>query len=152
MGVERKTILIADDSLMIRNLLIKNLEKEYTVPAEDTGMKAVKTFGANADVIDLVILDYEMPELDGSKVLQVIRKMNKDVPVMILSGTLDEKRVARLHKLGANKIKSKPVDLNTFPQEIKDLIRIREIRAGGDLDNGIDEEENNNDKKKEQGE
>ena len=74
MGIEKKTILIADDSRMIRNLLSKNLETDYTIFAEENGMEAVKTFGANQDCIDVVVLDYEMPELDGYKTLQVIRR------------------------------------------------------------------------------
>ena len=145
MGIEKKTILIADDSRMIRNLLTKNLETDYTIFAEENGMEAVKTFGANQDCIDVVVLDYEMPELDGYKTLQVIRSMKKDIPVIILSGTLDEKRVASLHKLGANKIMTKPVDLNKLSQEIKDLLRIKDIRAGGELEDSSDEKENNND-------
>ena len=145
MGIEKKTVLIADDSRMIRNLLIKNLETDYSIFAEKDGMKAVKTFGANQDNIDIVILDYEMPELDGYKTLQVIRRMKKDIPVIILSGTLDEKRVASLYKLGANKIMSKPVDLNKLSQEIKDLLRIKDIRAGGEPDTGIEEKENDSD-------
>ena len=100
MSSEKKTILIADDTRLIRNLLKKTFENDYNVFAEEDGMKAVQTFITHQDEIDIIILDYEMPELDGYKVLQVIRSKREDVPVIFLSGTLDEKRVAKLHRLG----------------------------------------------------
>lgn len=147
MSEGKKTVLIADDSLMIRNLLSSNLEKDYIVIATEDGLKAVQAFGSMEDGIDLIILDYEMPNLDGLKALQVIRSKSKDVPVIMLSGTLDKKRVENLTKHGASRIFAKPVDLIKLSAEMKELLRVKEIRKGGGVaDDDLKEEEDSNGK------
>ena len=88
-----KHILIADDDPHIRDVLSFALEKAGMQPtlAED-GRQALETFRshtARQQTVDLIVLDINMPELDGLEVCREIRKFS-DVPILFLSSRDDE--------------------------------------------------------------
>ena len=88
-----KHILIADDDPHIRDVLSFALEKAGMQPtlAED-GRQALDTFRSQAarnQSADLIVLDINMPELDGLEVCREIRKFS-DVPILFLSSRDDE--------------------------------------------------------------
>ena len=88
-----KHILIADDDPHIRDVLSFALEKAGMQPtlAED-GRQALETFRSQAarqQTVDLIVLDINMPELDGLEVCREIRKFS-DVPILFLSSRDDE--------------------------------------------------------------
>jgi CheY-like chemotaxis protein len=79
------------------------LKKDYAVTAFDSGEQALAYL--EKEQPDLVLLDYEMPDMDGSVVLEKIRTMPgcQDLPVMFLTGTEDQgnlKKVEELHPAG----------------------------------------------------
>ena len=86
--VERgtETILLAEDDPLVRQLAMEVLERAgYTVlPAED-GTEAVSVFRANPSV-DMLLLDVVMPGINGHQVMEEVRKISPDVPVLFTSG------------------------------------------------------------------
>ena len=112
-----KTILICDDSLLIRSSLKHNLSKlafiSNFLEAKDgrEGLEILKT-----EKPDLLCLDIEMPEVDGLEVLQEIGKMkkdgslHKDFPVIVLSGSMYENdmNVRKAKMYGATEVLAKP--------------------------------------------
>ena len=83
-----KTILVVDDDPHIRDVIVYALEKAdmNTVVARD-GLEALETFRTTG--ADLIILDINMPEMDGLDVCRELRK-SSDVPVLFLSSRDDE--------------------------------------------------------------
>jgi len=78
-------ILCVDDTPSIlegRKMLLE--ENGYRVLAATNGKQAVGAFMANS--VDLVVLDYHMPEMDGGIVATRMKESKPDVPVMLLSG------------------------------------------------------------------
>ena len=106
-------ILIIEDEAAIRRVLIKILSEEnntYLVEeAEDglVGMEKIKD-----DEYDLVLCDIKMPKMDGIEVLEAIRKIKPEVPVVMLSGHGDLDTAVNTMKLGDFDYISKPPDLN----------------------------------------
>ena len=88
-----ETVLVAEDEEDVLNMLAKTLEsKGYRVFAAKDGEEAMAVFEANADRIDLVILDMVMPKLRGRQVYEKIRESGSDVPVVFSTGySLDSK-------------------------------------------------------------
>lgn len=82
--VSRKLLLCVDDratSLEVRKLI---LEREgYEVLTAGDGAAGLELFAARA--VDLVVLDYNMPELNGAAVAERMRALKPDVPVIMLS-------------------------------------------------------------------
>lgn len=81
------TILIAEDNAALRGLLCRALEEgcHETLPAAD-GIEAVRIAAQRLDAVDLVILDIQMPGLEGPEVWQVLKSQRADLKVLFISG------------------------------------------------------------------
>lgn len=95
----KKKILVVDDSgAMLRN--VKGwLEDKYQVILANSGTMAIKFLATNRP--DLVLLDYEMPVIDGKQVLEMIRSESefRDVPVIFLTSKDDKESVLQVMSL-----------------------------------------------------
>src|SRR5213593_4782938 len=104
-------ILIVDDDPLNRRLLTKSLEDEgHRTTAVADGFAALSTL--EADRPDVVLLDIEMPGLDGIEVLERI-KADKDLrhtPVIMISGVDDAESIVRCIETGADDYLPKPFD------------------------------------------
>jgi signal transduction histidine kinase len=84
-----KIILLADDEEMLSDLLAELLESnDYNVIKVSSGKEALRVLTEEIKV-DLVIVDYNMPEMNGLETIKEIRKLNFDMPVILSSGTVD---------------------------------------------------------------
>src|SRR5215813_10780213 len=102
-------ILIVDDNQFMRNLLVNvGVRTIYEAGDGIAGLEAIRTF-----VPDIVILDWEMPLLDGGEVARIIRSPGvfpvPDVPIIMLSGHVERWRVEQAQRLGINEFLKKPV-------------------------------------------
>jgi CheY-like chemotaxis protein len=118
-----KLILIADDEIMLRDLLAELLESNgYNVIRVTTGKEALKVLTEEL-MVDLIILDYNMPEMNGLECVEAIRKFNKDVPVILSSGSLGLNGYnINLKKTGINSFVNKPYEFDTMLATIQELI------------------------------
>lgn len=95
----KKKILVVDDSgTMLRN--VKGwLEETYQVTLANSGTMAIKYLATNRP--DLVLLDYEMPIVDGKQVLEMIRSENEfsDIPVIFLTNKGDRDTIMQVMAL-----------------------------------------------------
>ena len=87
-----QTILVVDDddmNLKMAEFILKKDMKNITVLLADSGMKAVDILQQKK--VDLVLLDFQMPVMNGLKTLELIRKREdmKDIPVIFLMGVAD---------------------------------------------------------------
>gem|GEM_PF-915957 len=86
-NVHSATVLVVDDEAYIRTLTSRMLKNAgYTAVLADNGLEALQIFRDKKDSIDCVLLDLTMPELDGKETLAAIRKIDKNIPVIISSG------------------------------------------------------------------
>ncbi len=100
-------ILIVDDSVIFRSAISKSLQDVSEISyikTANNGKIAVEILKSHTKSFDLVILDMEMPVMDGMETIHKIREFNKDIPIIIFSSiTLNsaEKTISALNK-GAN--------------------------------------------------
>ena len=106
-------VLIVDDNQfmrkVVRNLLVNvGVRTIYEACDGVAGLEAIRTF-----VPDIVILDWEMPLLDGGEVARIVRSPGvfpvPDVPIIMLSGHVERWRVEQAQRLGINEFLKKPV-------------------------------------------
>ena len=87
---DRKTILVVDDSSIIRNFVKRIFSDDYNVAAAEDGEEAINIIRANAnnDNIEAILLDLNMPKVDGFAVLDYMKENNlfNKMPVSIISG------------------------------------------------------------------
>lgn len=100
-------ILISDDSKLLRKKLREELEKlDCEVIEAENGKEAVMR--DLQDKPDGVILDIVMPEVGGIEALQVIKEVNPDIPVIMLSSAGTPQKLMETLKLGALDFIQKP--------------------------------------------
>lgn len=114
----KKKILVVDDSgAMLRN--IKGwLEEKYQVILANSGAMAIKYLATNRP--DLVLLDYEMPVVDGSQVLEMIRTETEfsDIPVIFLTSKNDKESILKVMALKPEGYLLKTMEPGQIVQEI----------------------------------
>jgi two-component system nitrogen regulation response regulator NtrX len=107
-----KTILIVDDEHAIREVLIGYLEHQYG-PRGYTVESAVDGAGALAAVRRrrpaLVLLDIDMPGMDGVEALRGVRAIDPKIPVIMVTGNEDTRVAGEVIKAGAHSYLPKPV-------------------------------------------
>jgi two-component system KDP operon response regulator KdpE len=103
-------VLVIDDEAQIRRFLRAGFEIHgYTVLEAENAMTGLRA--ATIDRPDLIILDLNLPDLDGGGVLERIRSWS-NVPIIVLSIQADEQEKVRLLKLGADDYVVKPFGIS----------------------------------------
>lgn len=114
----KKKILVVDDSgAMLRN--VKGwLEDKYQVILANSGAMAIKYLATNRP--DLVLLDYEMPVVDGRQVLEMIRTETEfcDMPVIFLTSKNDKESIMKVMELKPEGYLLKSMEPTQIIQEI----------------------------------
>ena len=104
-----RDILLVDDQPSVCREIAAFLKDAYTVHAFTSGKEALNYLADNT--ADLMLLDYEMPEMTGYEVLMSIRmnKSTKKLPVIFLTGQTNERMRHEMLSRGANDYLCKPV-------------------------------------------
>ncbi|MDD5937163.1 MAG: response regulator transcription factor [Clostridiales bacterium] len=129
-------LLIVEDEKMLQTIIAKGLKKYgYAVDKADDGEMALQMFMENE--YDLIVLDLNLPKVDGMDVLRQIRQENQQIKVLILSARSDiEDRIAGLDD-GANDYLVKPFDFKELEARIRCLLRQRVVMDDLILTNGL---------------
>ena len=120
-----KTILVVDDSRIMRNI-VKNIFAEIKIPCTyieaENGKKALQLLETNK--VDLVFLDWNMPEMDGLEFLKKVRSMpNYDkIPVIMITSESAKYNVVEALDAGVTDYIVKPVNEKLFKKKVSDLI------------------------------
>lgn len=93
-------VLVIDDNPYVLDVIRLGLEHEgCTVHTFAVGRKGIEFFQQHAAEVNVVMLDYMMPEMDGAAVFDELQKINEDVPVILITGFCDDaKKSERLVK------------------------------------------------------
>ena len=119
--VKLKHILVVDDSAVTLRSVKSLLDKKYRVSVATSGEMALKSM--QRCLPDLVLLDYEMPQWDGKKTLEMIRQDDtlKNVPVMFLTGVADKQHIASVLELNPVGYMLKPPEQEKLFASIEDV-------------------------------
>ena len=113
-------ILVIEDEAAIRRVLVKILSEEnegyHVDEAEDglTGTEKIKKTN-----YDLVLCDIKMPKMDGVEVLEAVKKIKPELPMVMISGHGDLDTAVQTMRLGAFDYISKPPDLNRLLNTVR---------------------------------
>lgn len=119
----RKFVLIVDDELDLRETLAEqfDLTEGFTARTAASGEEALKTLAAER--IDLVILDVDMPGLDGREVARRMRDQDIRIPVIMLTGRDGEADTVAGLEAGANDYVSKPFSFAVLLARVRAQLR-----------------------------
>lgn len=118
----KKKIMICDDNqLMLRNLK-EMLSKRYEIIMAASGSQALNLL--EKKTIDLILLDYEMPVMNGRQVYEILRGTPeyKDIPVIFLTGISTNEKVIEVLKLKPAGYILKPPEADALFEKIEEVI------------------------------
>jgi two-component system KDP operon response regulator KdpE len=120
------SVLVVDDEIQIRRFLRTGFELDgFTVQEAETGAEALRS--ATFEPSDLVILDLDLPDMDGADVLERLRSWST-VPLIVLSVRANESEKVRLLELGADDYVVKPFGMAELVARAHSVMR-RQLRA-----------------------
>ena len=129
----KKTILVVDDSNIIRNFVKRIFSDKYHVAACMNGEEAIETIKENMDndYIETILLDLNMPKVDGFAVLDFMKENDlfDKMPVSIISGDSSKETIDRAFKYNIIDMLGKPFN----EQNIKSVVEKTLIYSGKDL-------------------
>ncbi len=121
-------ILIIEDEAAIRRVLVKILSEEndtYQVEEAEDGLVGIEKI-KKAD-FDLVLCDIKMPKMDGVEVLEAVKKIKPEIPMVMISGHGDLDTAVNTMRLGAFDYISKPPDLNRLLNTVRIALDSKEL-------------------------
>lgn len=116
-------ILIIEDEAAIRRVLTKILSEEndsYVVEEAEDGQQGLEKI--KNDDYDLVLCDIKMPKMDGVEVLEAVKKIKPEIPMVMISGHGDLETAINTMRLGAFDYISKPPDLNRLLNTVRNAL------------------------------
>lgn len=115
-------LLLVEDEQMLSSVLVKGLKKiGYAVDPAYDGEEALELIDLNQ--YDLVILDLNIPKIDGIEVIRLLRRTHEDLKILILSARNEVRDKVLGLDAGANDYLSKPFDFNELTARIRNLLR-----------------------------
>ena len=123
--MRKQRIVAVDDSTIVLKMLERMLSDKYEVYPFTDGMKALVFMENKAKMPDLIILDIEMPEIDGYMVLELIRMAEhlKDVPVIFLTSNKEKEDIIKAFTNGIKDYVVKPVNERILLDKIQSLLK-----------------------------
>ena len=121
-------ILVIEDEAAIRRVLIKILSEEneaYQVEEAEDGLVGIEMI--KKDDYDLVLCDIKMPKMDGVEVLEAVKKIKPEIPMVMISGHGDLDTAVNTMRLGAFDYISKPPDLNRLLNTVRNALDRKEL-------------------------
>ncbi len=122
----KPSILIVDDDATIRLLMRDYLNDEnYSIEEAENGSDALEHIKHKQP--DLILLDVNMPGINGFEVCDEVRKLygDTDISIVMVTGLDDSASIEKAYGLGATDFISKPINWDTFPYRIQYLIKAR---------------------------
>ena len=119
-------ILIVDDSLINRMILKEILEEDFQILEAENGAEAVELLGQYGTGISLMLLDINMPVMDGFEVLKIMNQdqLIEDIPVIMISSEDSGETVRRAYELGVSDYINRPYDAKVVYQRVYNTIKL----------------------------
>jgi DNA-binding NtrC family response regulator len=121
-------ILIIEDEAAIRRVLTKILSEEsetYSVEDVEDGIQGLEKIKNND--YDLVLCDIKMPKMDGVELLEAVKKIKPEIPMVMISGHGDMETAIQTMRLGAFDYISKPPDLNRLLNTVRNALDKKQL-------------------------
>ena len=123
---EKSQILLVDDSKMNRMILAEILGDGYHILEAENGQECLEKLRAEAGNIALVLLDINMPVMDGFEVLKAMNANHtiEDIPVIMISSEDSDAAIRRSYELGASDYVNRPFDARIVYRRVTNTIKL----------------------------
>ena len=136
--MQKSNVLIVDDAPINRELLAYILQDRYQVFQAENGKQAIEMIESRERIYRLVLLDIQMPVLDGFGFLDYMKKKDllRNLPVIVISGDSSDASILYAYKLGAVDFFSKPFSPEIVLNRVHNILSLYEHDYKDDLTGG----------------
>ena len=122
----KQQILLVDDSSMNRMMLSEILGADYRILEAENGAECLDMMKGYAGDIALVLLDINMPVMDGYEVLKAMNTNHsiEDIPVIMISSEDSEESIRKAYELGASDYVNRPFDAKVVYRRVSNTIKL----------------------------
>lgn len=117
-----KRLLVVDDEVEICDFLKSFFEdRQYLVETAHSGVQAlekVRKFSPH-----IVLLDIQMPEMDGMKALKIIKQENPQIKVIMVTAVETQEKIEESMRLGADNYITKPLSLEYLENDVQEKLK-----------------------------
>ena len=122
--MESKKVLIAEDSSVIQNLTRRILQiQNYQIFSAKNGKRVLEML--DKEDFDIILMDINMPQMDGMECAQKIRALNDDnksqIPIVAITGNAQNYSMDDFKNVGINDYLQKPLNFDTLVDTVKRL-------------------------------
>ncbi len=115
--MDEKVLIIDDEQEFTEALAERMTNRGMTVSTSSSAIEGLKSIEDKS--FDVVVLDLQMPEMDGIETLKILKKKRPELQVILLTGHATVEKGIEAMKLGAMDLLEKPADLTTLTEKIK---------------------------------
>jgi len=120
LNLEQNTILLVEDNEINKDIVCSLLENtKVTIIIVSNGKEAVDICQNEEYRFDLILMDIQMPIMDGYQATKEIRKNNQDIPIIALSANYMEEDILKIKNSGMQSHLSKPIDVDALFTTLK---------------------------------
>lgn len=131
-------ILLVDDDHYFNSMLSAFLERnQFEVSLAMSSRVAIDTF--RKESFDLILVDYNLPDIDGLELIQILKQENKDIPIILITSYSDINTAVRSIKLGAYEFVNKPIVPDELLLTIRGALKVNQSKKSeskSDADKG----------------
>jgi len=120
---ENAVVMVIDDDIAILSMMKTMLDNDYKVMPAPSGEKALRLIEKKKP--DVILLDYEMPGMNGIQTLGKLRENNgyADIPVIFMTGAKDPAIIDNIVSLGVNGYLIKPAEAADIKKAVSDALK-----------------------------
>jgi len=115
--MSEKVLIIDDEQEFTQALAERMTNRGMTVSTSSSAIEGLQNVEEHS--FDVVVLDLQMPEMDGIETLKILKKKNPELQVILLTGHATVEKGIEAMKLGAMDLLEKPADMTTLTEKIK---------------------------------
>lgn len=120
------SILIADDEIISQYFFQEIFDKnKFEILFAQNGLEALEIFKQNKDKIDLILMDMEMPVMNGYEATKEIRKIGPHIPILAQTAHAYKEELDKALDIGCNDFISKPIKEDELLAKTKKLLKIQ---------------------------
>jgi signal transduction histidine kinase/DNA-binding response OmpR family regulator len=118
-------ILVVDDEVFIRETTKTSLEElNYRVLIAGDSIEAFSLFVQHQNVISVVLMDIQMPSINGFQAIRILQKMNPSVKIIVITGLISNQRVLEENQINVQGFLSKPYTLEELLGAIEKVLTV----------------------------
>ena len=121
--LKKYNLLYIEDDDLSQELILRNVTKHFnSVIVAKNGKTGYEKYLQNRDKIDVIVTDINMPEVNGLEMIKQIRKLDSNIPIMILTAYSDSSYLFESIELHVSSYIQKPFDIHDFLEKIAKAI------------------------------